>query len=321
MVVANYIALAEAQLRSRRYGEAARLAALADATARKLQVASLIDEAKLRAAEMRQIQDEWGRMQPLALRLRENPDDEKANAVMGRFHCFLAGDWDAGLPLLARGSDTALQRLAREELAAPAKGSAWLALADGWWDQAEKMIGLNRREGRRHAVRWYTMAAGSFSGAVRTRVERRILDVTGQLISLKATYQASSQFRGMPALPTLLDGKGGAHNNDTIAFHTDAERRPFIVIDLGSPMRLTGMEIVNRADGPDMVARAATLAGWVSASPQGPWTLIWRAGKAEPQWRVEFPLAVQARYLKLGLESELEYLHLRSVKVYGTPGR
>ena len=43
-------------------------------------------------------------------------DDPDAHLRVGRYYCFTKGDWEKGLPMLAKGSDTRLQRLAEEEL-------------------------------------------------------------------------------------------------------------------------------------------------------------------------------------------------------------
>ena len=43
-------------------------------------------------------------------------DDPDAHLRVGRYYCFTKGEWEKGLPLLAKCSDTRLQRLAEEEL-------------------------------------------------------------------------------------------------------------------------------------------------------------------------------------------------------------
>ncbi len=47
---------------------------------------------------------------------------------MGTFFCLLKGDWEKGLPMLAKGSDAALKKLAEQELAKPAEApkESWL---------------------------------------------------------------------------------------------------------------------------------------------------------------------------------------------------
>src|SRR5258706_6184202 len=49
--------------------------------------------------------------------LEKNSDDQEAALQLGRHLCFVKGDWEAGLPLLAKGKDKALADLAQFELA------------------------------------------------------------------------------------------------------------------------------------------------------------------------------------------------------------
>ena len=49
--------------------------------------------------------------------LAKKPGDSQANLKAGKYRCFNKGDWNAGLPLLASGSDAPLSAIARQELA------------------------------------------------------------------------------------------------------------------------------------------------------------------------------------------------------------
>ena len=51
-------------------------------------------------------------------KLKTNPDDPQANLALGRYRCFAKGDWEAGLPLLAKSGDAALASLAKKALEA-----------------------------------------------------------------------------------------------------------------------------------------------------------------------------------------------------------
>lgn len=48
--------------------------------------------------------------------LEKNPDDSEAAFQYGKYLCFTKADWDAGLPLLAKGKDKTLAELAQMEL-------------------------------------------------------------------------------------------------------------------------------------------------------------------------------------------------------------
>ncbi|MDP2764851.1 MAG: hypothetical protein Q8O54_08445, partial [Brevundimonas sp.] len=60
-----------------------------------------------------------------------------------------------GLPLLALGADAALKELAAKELKNPESVEEQLAVADAWWDAAEKAAGQERDAMRFHAGSWY----------------------------------------------------------------------------------------------------------------------------------------------------------------------
>ncbi len=60
-----------------------------------------------------------------------------ANATVGRFLCFIKGDWDAGLKLLAASGTGELGELAIADLKGAEDATAKLSLADSWWRMAE----------------------------------------------------------------------------------------------------------------------------------------------------------------------------------------
>ena len=78
-------------------------------------------------------------------RLETAPDDPEACLVVGRWSCFRQDDWDAGLKLLAKGSDAALKSLAAKELESkPSAAAERVARGDAWWDMAEHSTGTAR---------------------------------------------------------------------------------------------------------------------------------------------------------------------------------
>ena len=97
-----------------------------------------------------------------------------AHLAAGRYLCLFKNDWARGLPHLAQGSDPTLKRLAAAELAEPAESAAQLALADGWWLQAQQEAGAARGTLLARAVRWYRQALPGVKGLERIRVEQRL---------------------------------------------------------------------------------------------------------------------------------------------------
>lgn len=125
-------------------------------------------------ADTREEQSEQIKMAAAAETLKDSPEEPGANLIVGRYHCCIMGDWDAGLPMLAKGSDTSLKKLAQDDLARPSAGDKQLDLADEWWDASERMTGLAQKHVRLRAATWYRLAIPSLSGLAKARAEKRM---------------------------------------------------------------------------------------------------------------------------------------------------
>ena len=65
-----------------------------------------------------QAQKTWQEFLAAEKTLQLKPDDPAASLIAGRWYCLQRGDWERGLPCLARSSDSRLSELARREAAA-----------------------------------------------------------------------------------------------------------------------------------------------------------------------------------------------------------
>jgi len=65
-------------------------------------------------------------------------NDPAGHETLGRFACFGRARWDEGLPHLAKSANAALADVATKDAAHPAEAAAKLAVADAWWDLAQK---------------------------------------------------------------------------------------------------------------------------------------------------------------------------------------
>ncbi len=97
-----------------------------------------------------------------------------ANLDAGRYECFVAGNWTAGLVKLAASGDADLQGLAAKELAAPRGPEQQIEVADGWRDLAEEESGLTAANLHRHAADWYEKAIPNATGLLKAKAERRL---------------------------------------------------------------------------------------------------------------------------------------------------
>lgn len=92
-------------------------------------------------------------------RLKDKPDDPEASLVAGKYLVFVAGDWKAGAPLLAKSSDKALKALAEHELDPTHVDTALkkVGMGDEWVKAAAKAPQLFRVYFDR-AAHWYVHA-------------------------------------------------------------------------------------------------------------------------------------------------------------------
>jgi hypothetical protein len=153
---------------------AVRAATAARAAANASRDRSLAPQAEARLSDLRATQQELPRVKAAEQKLAKQPDDPEANLLVGRFNCIAKGDWEHGLPLLAKGSDAALKVLAARELAKPAAAEEQFAVAGAWWDVGEKEKAGGRQRCRAHASAWYQKSLPGLSGLHQALAEKRI---------------------------------------------------------------------------------------------------------------------------------------------------
>jgi hypothetical protein len=84
-------------------------------------------------------------------------------------------NWDLGLRFMSKGSDVVLKGLAEKELAIPSQPTEVIALADSWWDLAEKEKSpLRKSQMLAHAKVLYEGGAGGITGIARAKVDKRL---------------------------------------------------------------------------------------------------------------------------------------------------
>ena len=155
--------------------------------------------------------------------LKDKPDDPDANLALGKYLCFVRGQWPEGLNRLAAGSDEALKALAKRELAGPGAPDEQLTLADGWWD-----LGLTKGEGEkegllRHAAEWYERAKGGLTNPLLiAKIEKRLGDTwLDEMVPLqhKQGWGSLGINRSVDNNPLKIGGQTYSHGLGT---HADA---------------------------------------------------------------------------------------------------
>ena len=127
-----------------------------------------------RTAQVREVATAFGRRKTALAVL----DREASNPVQtwswADTPCFMKNDFASGLPMLALGSDAGLKALAQQDVAGSADPNAMVALGDAWSRMAGRDAGIARKRMALRAIKWYSAALPSASGAAKTSLEQRI---------------------------------------------------------------------------------------------------------------------------------------------------
>lgn len=161
-------------VKSDRYDIARRLCSLSVTQAKKAADPTRIKDTEERTREVEQIEQTYADVKKAMQKLGSDSNDAEAYLIVGRFRCLMKGDWEGGLPLLARGSDPAQSALAKAELVNSSKPEEQIQLADGWWNQSDGTVGVAQRQLRAHAAKWYAEAAPRLSGLAKAKAEKRL---------------------------------------------------------------------------------------------------------------------------------------------------
>jgi hypothetical protein len=178
------LALMQEATAADRYDLALRLETPALGAVRRARNAALAERVAARGREVRALKASFEKVEAAAETLKAHPDDPRAHAVVGRHLCLARGDWDKGLPHLAKGDDPKLKAAAEKDLAAPKNPAAQVEAGDAWWDLAEPPGAPSQL--RRRAYTWYQRARPGLSGLLLAKVEKRLQQASGLLPDLKA---------------------------------------------------------------------------------------------------------------------------------------
>jgi hypothetical protein len=168
------LAVADEAVANDDYDTAHGLLAMADSAARKTKGRELLSLVDARKTRVREIEKAYADVKAVAQQLQERPDDPEANLQMGKFLCFVKGDWGRGLPYLARSGDAKLKALAAKELAKPTEATAQFELANAWWDLGETTDPPAKAMIEQQARQWYKRAIPGLTGLNKAVAEKRL---------------------------------------------------------------------------------------------------------------------------------------------------
>jgi len=178
-VAQAYVTLADEACQARQFDLAAKASQSALAAAKKGKDVPLLTKAESQSKAMAAVQERYEKVKKSFETLTAAPESPDANQAVGEFECLALGDWEAGLPKIAKGSDPALKALAAKDLSKPSEGAELAALGDAWWDRAEKETGLSRSNLRQRAAFWYEQASAKLSGLSKVKVDKRVEEFGG----------------------------------------------------------------------------------------------------------------------------------------------
>ncbi|MDP6554792.1 MAG: hypothetical protein QGG71_09005 [Pirellulaceae bacterium] len=208
--------IAEEAVQQERYDIASSLLQLARDTARRAGTVPLAKEMATRLKEIDGIAIKFAGVQKALEVLAVDSSDEEANNVVGRYYCLERGDWNRGLPLLARSGKARLQAFAERDLSGANPGAEQLGLGDMWWELAQQEEPGVAVQLLVRAHHWYAIAAPNLSGLAKTKCEKRLAEATVAMGGVKGgrtTSNANSgtglEFDGTAWIETDLkyDGK------------------------------------------------------------------------------------------------------------------
>jgi hypothetical protein len=174
VIAGEALKLADQAVSEDNFTAADKLGKLALAEARRAADNDLVTEAQRRITKSTDLAKAYEDVKAARLTVEKTPDDPEANLAVGKYLCFVKGDWDRGLPMLALGKDEALKALAKQEMDGAASSTEQATLGDGWWSLAEKQEGTAKKQTQGRAGYWYQKALPGLSGLMQAKVEKRM---------------------------------------------------------------------------------------------------------------------------------------------------
>ena len=172
-----WLSLASELLSSGAFDRAEKAASNAASQGKRAKELPSVTRAEALGKEIADLKGKYKGLVPARQKLQAQADDPESNSIVGRFDCFVKGDWATGLPRLAKGSDPSLKEAAEEELSAPSDPVRIAAIADKWSALAEKETGSSRTTVLRHAGVHYRSAVSALTGLSKVKVEKRLEEI------------------------------------------------------------------------------------------------------------------------------------------------
>lgn len=195
--------LATTSINSQRYELAAALSDLAMTWSQSARDFPQYRAAQSKKEDIKTILEERSQVIEAKRQLVDNEADLGAKSIIGRFECFVLGNWDSGLEFLRDSDDDVFSKLAARTLAGQRDGKALMELAQEWEVQSADMDG--HREGliRQFAIDLYAESLPALPNQLRETAEQKIADLQGRDAGLRSKLETvrdekDAKVRGNP---------------------------------------------------------------------------------------------------------------------------
>jgi formylglycine-generating enzyme required for sulfatase activity len=163
----------DAAARLERFAAASSLGLTAAAAAGKAQLPWLKAEAAARKKEIDELRTAW----EAARKMRTRADLE-GNLVLGKYLCFVRGDWEHGFAKLMMSADDGLKELAWKTTMVKDDAAALVALGDVWWEKSQATAGKPQAEFQSGAAYLYAQALPNLEKPEADRIATRLKEAT-----------------------------------------------------------------------------------------------------------------------------------------------
>lgn len=189
-VVTAFFALAEELLANDDYSDVHKALRAAENVALKARSAALAKTIQVQIRSTYELEDQYGQVKKAQKKLDKNGDDPGANLLVGKYMCFIKGDWEIGLAMLARCSDAKLKDLAKHDSEVPEDVKGQVEVGDGWYElaQTEKNVRAKKQLQSRACV-WYKEAQVNADGINKAKIQKRLAE-----LNLAPELQADTAF-------------------------------------------------------------------------------------------------------------------------------
>ncbi|PHR96169.1 MAG: hypothetical protein COA78_29090 [Blastopirellula sp.] len=142
--------------------------------AQRLEDPDLGSEIANKISELAEIKVYWDKYQAAKLTVATSPNDPDANDVIGRYHCFVKGEWLEGLTYLNKSSDPSLAKLAKQDLNQPTEASEQVKIGQQWQDLAGYAEPHEQDSYLAAARYWYLKAEDNLTALQKVKVQQEL---------------------------------------------------------------------------------------------------------------------------------------------------